>query len=529
MAPLKPREAPIEDVAEWVRQVAEAKAAWEAKGSPSGDLSFFRPLVTRIYKVFNDMAAINLSFRVKKEAEDEQAEQDKATAAAATATAAASSDNTMTDVDTLSLPLTAASSAAASASIACVAAAAASAASPYIEADQFQPGLNYDDLEAFYSSVLDVCIVDKDGNESRPLLTSMLNGLRSLFLEPHPMSDRQVHPALLRAVPILLINAQLWFDPSYYEMLKMLTRFIASLPMPAKKLITSWLSDVERWTPGTPRQLTVHQRQRMFSMDKLEQLLGALQQFISVRIFDKEDLGDVAPAVVCISLIHAANEEFAAWRRAIPLSVPRVAAVPVPLDFKLFYNDAVNDQADLKVDFRRWMMQLRGGSLGPADFSFSKYNFVLDAGSKASLLKYDAQVQQQIQYRDSVISGGMQERAGYLILEVRRSNLIADTMRALANKTPTDYKKPLKVGASAHACAEHIRCASASAHRTRHTLRAQQCGADGRCSPFLSFFSLFSLFSLFFFCSFSSCTSFRFTSVVRRESMRVDCAKSSSS
>ncbi len=51
----------------------------------------------------------------------------------------------------------------------------------------------------------------------------------------------------------------------------------------------------------------------------------------------------------------------------------------------------------------------------------------------------------QAQYRDSVLANGMNERAGYLMLEVSRSNLIADTMRGLANKSPQDLKKPLKI------------------------------------------------------------------------------------
>lgn len=70
---------------------------------------------------------------------------------------------------------------------------------------------------------------------------------------------------------------------------------------------------------------------------------------------------------------------------------------------------------------------------------------ILDAGSKATLLRYDAAVQMQAQYRDSVLANGMNERAGYLMLEVSRSNLIADTMRGLANKSPQDLKKPLKI------------------------------------------------------------------------------------
>ena len=49
------------------------------------------------------------------------------------------------------------------------------------------------------------------------------------------------------------------------------------------------------------------------------------QQFISVRIYDKQALTDVVPAVVVISLIHEANEGFARFYRSIPMDVPRSA------------------------------------------------------------------------------------------------------------------------------------------------------------------------------------------------------------
>jgi hypothetical protein len=143
------------------------------------------------------------------------------------------------------------------------------------------------------------------------------------------------------------------------------------------------------------------------------------------------------------------QQELRCHYRSIPWSVPRAARAPVPLDRKLFYNDGVNGEGsggvNLKEEFRRWMHQQRGAKLGANDFSFTKNSFILDAGSKAMLLKYDAQVQQHQTYRDNVLAAGMNERAGYLILEVRRSNLVPDTMRGLANKSSGDYKKPLKV------------------------------------------------------------------------------------
>jgi len=450
-APLKSTEAPIESASAWVAQVDAARAAWEAAGSPANDMSFFRPLTTRIYKVFNELNCLALSFRVPKDNEEE----------AAPAAAAAGQDgdvqmksgdsekkpsDAMED-DATSAALASGSSSAAAADAAAPAAAPSDASSPWLSADEFSPALDYTEIDAFYASIMSVCVTDSKGEESFPLLTSLLNGLRALLNELilRPLGAKQVSPMLLRAVLIMLENADLWSDPSHYEELARLLRFVASLPRVAKKLLVSWFEDVEKWQPGEPAPVSAARKRRMFSLERLERLLGVLQQFISVRIYDKRDLRDVVPAVVVVSLLHEANEHFARLYRSIPLNVPRSAKAPVPLAYQLFNNDAVNELADLKQDFRRWMMQQQGHTLGSEDFSFSKFNFILDAGSKATLLKYDAAVQQQAVYRDSLLANGMNERAGYLVLEVARHNLIADTMRQLANKQPTDLKKPLKI------------------------------------------------------------------------------------
>jgi hypothetical protein len=454
-APLKSTEAPIESAAGWVAQVDAARAAWEAAGSPSNDLALFRPLTTRIYRVFNELNCLALSFRVTK---------DKEEAAAAAVTLAAPpnpEDVTMKSAEARDDAMVddAASSAAAPAASAVAAQPSAatalttvqnSDASPYLAADEFTPALDYTELDSFYASILSVSVTDaKSGDVSFPLLVSMLNGMRALLNEllMRPLGEGQVSPTLLRAVFIMLENAELWSDPSHYDELARLLRFVAALPRVAKKLLVSWYQDVERWTAGEPLRLSEGRKRRMYSLERLERLLGFLQQFISVRIFDRKDLRDVVPAVVVISLLYEANEHFGRLYRAIPLSVPRSAKAPVPLAYQLFNNDAVNELADLKQDFRRWMMQQQGQSAGaPGElFSFSKYNFILDAGSKATLLKYDAAVQMQAQYRDSLLANGMDERAGYLVLEVARANLIPDTMRQLANKQPTDLKKPLKI------------------------------------------------------------------------------------
>ena len=53
------------------------------------------------------------------------------------------------------------------------------------------------------------------------------------------------------------------------------------------------------------------------------------------------------------------------------------------LDYRSFYNDAVNQEVNLKEDYRRWKSQ-RG------EFSFCDNPFVLEPASKSRVLMYDA-------------------------------------------------------------------------------------------------------------------------------------------
>ena len=429
--PVKSETAPIVNIPEWIESLNAAKASWEAKGSPANDVSFFRPFVTQIYKVFNELNCLNLSFRIVKDEQDKK--NDESLKAAATST---ESKPQKDGDDTIMADDGASATTASSATI----------DSPYVEPTEFSPGIDYVELDAFYEAILSVVVTESDGSESRPVLTAMMNGFRALLNELilRPIQSNQVHPALMRALPIMYENTALWFDPSSYELLKLLCKFLSILPRSAKKLLVSWMCDVERWrSPADAAKSITNRPNRMYSTARLEMLLGALQQFISVRIYDKQDLRDVVPAVIFISCLHEANENLSKMYRSIPISVPKVARLPIPIEPQLWYNDAINNEVDLKQDFRRWVQQSRAGtSGGSSDFSFFKYNFILDAGSKANLLKYDSQMQQHQQYRDSLIMNGMDQRAGYLILEVRRNNLIADTMRSLANKSPADYKKP---------------------------------------------------------------------------------------
>jgi len=109
---------------------------------------------------------------------------------------------------------------------------------------------------------------------------------------------------------------------------------------------------------------------------------------------------------------------------------------------KEFYNDAINELVDFTEDFSRWKDTQR------SSFSFCAHPFVLDPGTKSKLLQLDANNQMRSQIRGALfrsIFGG--NECPYLILRVRRDNLIRDTLLQISalHSQQEDLKKPLKV------------------------------------------------------------------------------------
>ena len=108
------------------------------------------------------------------------------------------------------------------------------------------------------------------------------------------------------------------------------------------------------------------------------------------------------------------------------------------LDYRSFYNDAVNLEVNLKEDYRRWRSS-RG------EFSFCEHPFVLDPASKSRVLMYDATAQMTHEFEGAILrSLFVGATSPYLVVKVRRSHLIHDTLLQMGMRKD-DLKKPLKV------------------------------------------------------------------------------------
>ena len=203
------------------------------------------------------------------------------------------------------------------------------------------------------------------------------------------------------------------------------------------------------------RQLVAWFRGDECSGERLDTWLKGLQQFITISVYQAEEataaeLQGVTDAIRLMALMHAANEE----------------CHKVP--FTDFYNDAVNEELfsiQKNVDFvrrtyRDWgrdstareqqRAQLSGGAEeGPGEewqpASYVSYPFILNPSIKSMVLRVDASAQQDREARANVMGVLMGTVLPYMVLRVRRENIVEDTMRQLVHCPPGDLKKQLKV------------------------------------------------------------------------------------
>ncbi|OBZ82387.1 Ubiquitin-protein ligase E3A, partial [Choanephora cucurbitarum] len=103
-----------------------------------------------------------------------------------------------------------------------------------------------------------------------------------------------------------------------------------------------------------------------------------------------------------------------------------------------FYNDAVNDQLEIKEDFPNFKDK--------KGFSFCDYPFMLNPAVKADVLKVESVFQMRHELQDAFFRALFQGvNSPYLVLEIRRDHIISDTLLQLEEKSIHDLKKQLRV------------------------------------------------------------------------------------
>ncbi|PAA85655.1 hypothetical protein BOX15_Mlig017050g1 [Macrostomum lignano] len=168
-----------------------------------------------------------------------------------------------------------------------------------------------------------------------------------------------------------------------------------------------------------------------------EALLRRIQYFISVRLFPPktEDLPPldkaswwVPNAVKVLALLNAANNQCGS-RAKVP--------------YTEFYNHTI-DSLDLLAEYYTWQ-----NPAANSGFTFCQYPFILSIQAKRSILQRDSETQMIIMAKRSLVAGVAKRNQPsmdmlFLNITVRRSHLVADSMRQISAKQK-DLKKKLRV------------------------------------------------------------------------------------
>ncbi|GBG62284.1 hypothetical protein CBR_g29892 [Chara braunii] len=260
-------------------------------------------------------------------------------------------------------------------------------------------GVDFVSLRALYEAVLTL--------ESQEVVDALMLSIDKLLAEMHlaidALSSSSAAGGTRIARPILIIlQNPLLMEPEHHRLLHKIWRLITSLPSP-------WQESLIRAFASSGRM-------------EFEHMVAVIQQFVTIHLYEALQIDEaVEMATRVLALLDNANER------------SRIAK------YTIFYNDAVNnDEFNIKEDFRRFKHPER------YNFSFCKYPFIYDPSSKSRLLQMESEETMNEEFEGAILQSIFVEATcPYLVLTVRRSHLIQDTLEQIQDST--DLKKKLKV------------------------------------------------------------------------------------
>jgi len=229
-------------------------------------------------------------------------------------------------------------------------------------------------------------------------------------------------PAPLQLRPLLIVL--LWpglADPAEHQILAPALRALCALSPSRRRVVAHWLA---RLTTEEFRHLVMH----------------VVQSFITLTLLTAAFVEPiVGNAAVALGILYDANT---------------VDGGEDKIDYKDFYNDAVNSVLDLREDHARWYSAKCRGLSGEdwEHFSFTQFPFLLDPGAKAAILGFTASRQQsEVQGAaiSSVLFGGLQVPLNLpeflvCVLRIDRQHLVQSALQQVTLRLG-DLKKPLKI------------------------------------------------------------------------------------
>ncbi|XP_057402378.1 probable E3 ubiquitin-protein ligase HERC3 isoform X3 [Balaenoptera acutorostrata] len=119
------------------------------------------------------------------------------------------------------------------------------------------------------------------------------------------------------------------------------------------------------------------------------------------------------------------------------------------VEYDTFYIPEISSLVDIQEDYLMWFLHQAGMDA----VTLCSYPFIFDAQAKTKMLQTDAELQMQVAVNGANLQNvfmlltlePLLARSPFLVLHVRRSNLVGDALRELSIHSDIDLKKPLKV------------------------------------------------------------------------------------
>ncbi|KAJ3358207.1 hypothetical protein HDU91_005277 [Kappamyces sp. JEL0680] len=245
----------------------------------------------------------------------------------------------------------------------------------------------------------------------------------------HVKNQQNPDIPVLRTLVILLLNP-LCQETLYHDsMVKRLCCVMGKIRSRSNAVLVEWFSKLD------PHNLTV-----------MIQIFKSYILALGPPAGKPEE--NFVGAVKALSLLSSANEY-----GSLPL-------VPI----SEFYISDRGFRLNFKDEFRRWKRSLEAPQI--TEFALFNYPFLFDPVAKARIMHIDAMVKMSLEYEDACVNQalvmhaqrflddsdalktmeeGMKESTNpYLVLEVRRTQLVADVLAQISRKG-ADLKKPLKI------------------------------------------------------------------------------------
>mmetsp|Transcript_9106 Transcript_9106/g.17825 ORF Transcript_9106/g.17825 Transcript_9106/m.17825 type:complete len:775 (-) Transcript_9106:469-2793(-) len=333
-----------------------------------------------------------------------------------------------------------------------------------LKATEQDSGIEMKNVTAFFTVVERVAALQE-------VLNAAIGRLCQQLLDP--MKTKPNAPLYTLRKYLILLENPSFLDPEFHPVFRKLCEIITKLPEAQKDILVNWMSK--------------------YTAKRMEELIGRIQQYITVRWYTGRQVDDLQYGTTVLGLLYRANEPWRphevhhyveeksrggmlfALRRMAHRDAKQQGSKSAEGDVKanmkviisskgdrhtplvdpsMFNNDAVNAELSLKADYKRWYEGSK------SSFCFCKNPFILDASSKRDILHIDARHQMSEHFRQAMfarLTFGPIGSSPYLILVVRRDNLIRDAIIQLQNAKLENmredeeeennmyFKKPLKI------------------------------------------------------------------------------------